>query len=358
MNPTLDSTFSLSGDAPTVPMPGMFARYRSDLNDSMRSYLSDDHTAVYDMLRYYLGWVDTDGNPCLATEGKALRPTLCLFACEATGGSVGQAMPAAVALELIHSFSLIHDDIQDGDETRHHRPTLWAVWDVPKALTAGNVLRMVADRSLDQLVDRGMDHARALDVVCLLTEAYLEMVEGQYLDISYEGRHDIGMRQYFEMIARKTGALIRCSLNLGALIGSGDPAAVDAFRSFGRSLGYVFQIQDDVLGVWGDQQSTGKPVGADITRKKSSLPVVHAMSESEGSAHRLLVDIYRKESLDEGDVADVLEIMDGVRTREYALRLAAQHCEVGMEALSAIELEPEAQREAEELAHFLLVRQH
>ena len=122
MNPTLDSTFSLSGDAPTVPMPGMFARYRSDLNDSMRSYLSDDHTAVYDMLRYYLGWVDTDGNPCLATEGKALRPTLCLFACEATGGSVGQAMPAAVALELIHSFSLIHDDIQDGDETRHHRP--------------------------------------------------------------------------------------------------------------------------------------------------------------------------------------------------------------------------------------------
>ena len=358
MNPTLDSTPSMSVDAPEISMPEVLDSYRSDLGRAMRSYLSDDHVGVYDMLRYYLGWVDVDGAPCVATEGKGLRPSLCLFASEATGGSVRQAMPAAVALELIHNFSLIHDDIQDADETRHHRPTLWAVWGVPKAVTAGNVLRVAADRALDELADRGVGFERALDVVYILTEAYLEMIEGQYLDIYYEGRHDIGMQQYLDMIARKTGALIRCSLHLGALIGSGEAAVVEAFRSFGRSLGYLFQIGDDVLGVWGEEESTGKPVGADIARKKNSMPVVYAMSEATGGARRLLTDVYRKDVLDDGDVAAVLEVMEGVRAREYALSLAAEHGELGMEALSAVELEPGMRRHAEELVHFLLVRQH
>ena len=105
-------------------VPGMFTKYRPSIMRGLRQNLASDHLQVYDMLRYYMGWADVDGNPCVATEGKALRPTLCLFACEAAGGTVGMAMPAAVALELIHNFSLIHDDIQDGDETRHHRPTV------------------------------------------------------------------------------------------------------------------------------------------------------------------------------------------------------------------------------------------
>ena len=310
------------------------------------------------MLRYYMGWVDIRGNPCAATEGKALRPALCLFACEAAGGTVSEAMPAAVALEFIHNFSLIHDDIQDRDEIRHHRPTLWAVWGVPKALVAGNVLRIVADMALERLLDEGVQIGRAVTVVQLLTEAYLEMIEGQYLDLSYEGRLDIGMNQYLGMISRKTGALIRCALHLGAVIGARDEAVVEAFRQCGSSLGYVFQIRDDVLGIWGEQEATGKPVGADIRRKKNSLPTVYAMSQARGTDRQLLLDLYQKDDLGDDDVETALGIMDRVDARGYAESLGAIHGRAALNALAGAELARQARAEMEELVDFLLVRQH
>ena len=345
-------------DAQVVEFPGIFRRYRARISDALHSSLSAGNLRVYDMLRYYMGWVDVDGNPCVATEGKALRPTLCLFACEASGGSVREAVPIAAALELIHNFSLIHDDIQDRDETRHHRPTLWSVWGIPEALVAGNVLRVIADVSLERLDHEGVEPDRALASVGLLTEAYLEMIEGQHMDISYEGRPDIGMQDYLTMISRKTGALIRCSMNLGAVIGTRDEATVDAFRACGKSLGYVFQIRDDVLGVWGDEAVTGKPVGADIQRKKNSFPVVYAMSEASDDDRRTLIDIYRQEDITDGDVETVLHIMDGIGVKDHAQSLAARHCDRAMEAVSSVELAPGTRRELEELSHFLLVREH
>ena len=345
-------------DAQVVELPGIFRRYRARISDALHSSLSAGNLRVYDMLRYYMGWVDVDGNPCVATEGKALRPTLCLFACEASGGSVREAVPIAAALELIHNFSLIHDDIQDRDETRHHRPTLWSVWGIPEALVAGNVLRVIADVSLERLDHEGVEPDRALASVGLLTEAYLEMIEGQHMDISYEGRPDIGMQDYLTMISRKTGALIRCSMNLGAVIGTRDEATVDAFRACGKSLGYVFQIRDDVLGVWGDEAVTGKPVGADIQRKKNSFPVVYAMSEASDDDRRTLIDIYRQEDITDGDVETVLHIMDGIGVKDHAQSLAARHCDRAMEAVSSVELAPGTRRELEELSHFLLVREH
>ena len=354
--PTTPPMDTMDGEA--TALPGMFQRYRAHIGQALRSSLSRDTNHVYDLLRYYMGWVDADGNPCVATEGKALRPTLCLFACEASSGSMSKAMPAAVALEFIHNFSLIHDDIQDLDETRHHRLTLWAVWGIPKALVAGNVLRVVADMSLERLVAEGVALDRALSAVDLLTEAYLEMIEGQYLDLAYEGRLDIGMPDYLAMISRKTGALIRCALNLGAVVGTGDKAVIAAFRTCGRSLGYVFQIRDDILGVWGDEETTGKPVGADIRRRKNSFPVVYAMSQAEGKDKQRLLEVYRKERLADEDVSVVLGIMDRLNTREFAQSLASEHCEEALEALAGIELEPSVRREVEELANFLLVRQH
>lgn len=342
----------------TDELPGMLQRYRTHISEALRFSLSKDDTPVYDMLRYNMGWVDIEGNPCAATEGKALRPTLCLFGCEATGGSINKAMPAAIALELIHSFSLIHDDIQDHDETRHHRPTLWAKWGVPKALVAGNILRVVADTSLQRLVDEGVEIDQALAVVGMLTEAYLEMIEGQYLDISYEGRPDIAIDDYLNMISKKTGALIRCAVNLGAVIGTRDETTIEAFRVFGRSLGYVFQIRDDVLGVWGNEETTGKPVGADIRRKKNSLPVVYAMSQADPEDKQLLDCIYQKEQLSDDDVSAVLNVMERVNVKGYAQKLAQEHSDIALEALAGVELAPDMRRETEDLVHFLLVRQH
>ena len=339
-------------------LPEMFRKYRSSINTAMRNALTHESSQVYDMLRYYLGWVDADGNPTVATEGKFLRPTLCLFACEASGGSVRQAMPAAVALELIHNFSLIHDDIQDQDETRHHRKTLWAVWGTPKALVAGNVLRAIADASLMGLVREGVEATRALAVVRQLTNAYLAMIEGQYLDLSYEGLGEVGMPQYLDMIARKTGALIRCAFTMGAIIGSNSDEDLEAFRESGESLGFLFQIRDDILGVWGEEETTGKPVGADIIRKKNSFPVVYAMSASEGDDLRQLRDIYSKEKVSESDAGIVLTKMDSLQTRRHARALAVEHCGRAREALAGIEMSGDARTQIDELLQFLLDREH
>jgi len=342
----------------TATLPGIFLRHRSEINVALRDGLSSNHVGLYDMLRYYMGWVDTNGAPWTATEGKALRPTLCLLACEATGGSVRQSMPAAVALEFIHNFSLIHDDIQDRDETRHHRATLWAIWGVPKAMVAGNALRVVADTCLERLVDEGIEIDQALKVIGLLTEAYLEMIEGQFLDLSYEGRPDIGMDDYLEMISRKTGALIRCSVTMGAALGTRNEATLATLHKFGRSLGYAFQIRDDYLGVWGEEVTTGKPVGADIRRKKNSFPVVYTMSAASHRDREILRAIYRKEELSSKDVETVLDIMDRMNVSESANRLAADHCDAALEALNMAEIDPDIRREAEALVNFLVVRQH
>ena len=169
-------------------LPAIIHRYKSDVSAALRERLDSDLLPVYEMLRYSMGWAEPGRAQGPPTEGKALRPTLCLFACEAAGGVASKALPAAVSLELIHNFSLIHDDIQDRDETRHHRPTLWAVWGEPRALVAGNTLRVIADMSLWGLLEAGASVDESLRATSLLTEGYLEMIEGQYLDLSYEGR--------------------------------------------------------------------------------------------------------------------------------------------------------------------------
>ena len=353
-------TYPPSAEATTrqLPeLPGMFTEYRADIGTALREALKGS-APVYNLLRYYMGWVDPEGNPTSGTEGKYLRPTLCLFASEAVGGRREQAMPAAAALELIHNFSLIHDDIQDRDETRHHRKTLWAIWGIPKALVGGNVLRIIADSTLDNLRSASIPPSRALPVVNQLTQAYLEMIEGQYLDIAFEGKREVGLKRYLDMIARKTGALIRCSFTMGALVGSSEAKVAEAFRESGKALGFVFQVRDDILGIWGDEESTGKPVGADIRRKKNSFPVVYAMSQASGEAKRHLSRIYDKEELDDSDVEDVLHIMEQLNVQQHAHALAAEEGEAAVGALAAVEMDEWARREYENLVKFLLYREH
>ena len=348
----MTDTSSGPNPTPVISLPDAFDRYREEVGIALRAGLSGDDSPIRLMLSYAMGWVDVQGVPTLATEGKALRPTLCLLACEATGGTTADAMPAAVALELVHNFSLIHDEIQDRDDVRRHRPTLWKVWGERKALVAGNVMRIVADMALWGHRDR----QTALTVAALVTQANLEMIEGQYMDLHFEGRMDITMDDYLAMISRKTGALIRCSLVAGAAAGSRDPAVVEAFEESGRAFGMVFQVRDDYLGVWGVESATGKPVGADVRRKKNAFPFVYAMSKAEGRDRDALLEIYGRPEVGDGDVAAAVEIMERLGARESAQDLAAHHSERAVQALRGIELAPEARRDIEDLAHFLLVR--
>ena len=328
------------------------------IDRTLRDRLSDTNSPVYSLLRYAMGWSDADGTSVSAPQGKALRPTLCLLTCEAICGEYQRALPPAVSLELIHNFSLIHDDIQDRDEYRRHRPTVWKVWGEPIALTAGNVMRIVADTSVEGLRGDSVSTADIVTVSKVLTEASLEMIEGQYLDVAFEGRSDIGMKSYLDMISRKTGALIRTPMHVGAIMGTGDPAVIESFRECGRSLGYVFQIRDDALGIWSEEKTTGKPVGADIRRKKNSLPIVHAMSQADRTQRQALEHVYEKESVEDADVETVLDIMDGLGTEAFANSMASEHCDRALERLAEVEIPPRARADIEELVTFLLVRQH
>ena len=351
----------LTQDAPAIApqLPSFFARYQADINDALRKELAPYRLPLYDTLRYYLGWMDEYGRASEPAEGKRLRPTLCLLACEAAGGDPADSLSAAVALEYVHNFSLIHDDIEDGDRIRHHRPTLWAVWGEPTAIVSGNALVTVADLAIQGSLARGVPEEAACMAAEALTDHYLRMMEGQYLDIDFEHRMDVSVDEYLDMIERKTGALITCSVYLGALVGSAsrpEGALVGSLRRVGHELGRIFQIRDDVLGVWGGPE-TGKPVGADIERKKKSLPVVHALSHARGSAKRRLESTFAQPTLDGGDVEQVLEVMEDLRTRDYCQELADARWLKARSMIKSLPLAGDSAADFLELGEFLLVRE-
>ena len=350
---------SQPGSPPTPTPPALLDHYQAEIDAALRAEFTARDLPLYDTLRYHMGWQDAGGRPTTGGGGKRLRPTLCLLACEAVGGDPARALPAAVALEFVHNFSLIHDDIEDGDRYRRHRPTLWAVWGEPTGIAAGNALLAMGNLAMRRLVDRGVRPEVATEAARVLTESYLRMMEGQYLDIEFEDRLDITVDDYLDMIARKTGALIEVSLFLGALAGASGQAArslADGLRAVGRELGAVFQIRDDILGVWGGLE-TGKPVAADIERRKKSLPAVHALTSAEGPARDRLHTVYAKETVEPEDVETVLALMDDLGTKDYCQRLAEERWLRARSVIESLPLAGNAAGDLLELGEYLLVRE-
>jgi len=220
-----------------MKLPIVFDKYRAEIDSELRSVLAERQMPMYDMVRYHLGWVDKEGRPTLNSQGKALRPTLCLLACEAITGDFRMALPAAAAVELVHNFSLVHDDIQDNDRERRHNPTVWSLWGKPQAINVGTAIRVLASIALLRLGENGVSAQKQLRAQRLLDESCLKVIEGQYLDISYEPRLDVGVADYIEMIDKKTAALIAGSLELGALLSTDDELVIEHFRNFGRNMG-------------------------------------------------------------------------------------------------------------------------
>ena len=343
---------------------------RTEIDDTpaiLRCYLDGVEQAIDDLLgrsdadlsvmqRYHMGWVDEAGRPSSLSQGKRLRPSLCVFACEAVGGVREQALPVAAAIELIHNFSLIHDDIQDGDMQRHHRPTVWAVYGKGQAVQAGNAMRILAGLGLRGLMEEQGESAVAAACSHALSQACLEMIEGQFLDVDFEGRTDVDTASYLRMIGLKTGALLRCAMYMGAMSGSGDADTVEALARCGRHIGLVFQIRDDYLGIWGREDETGKPAGNDIRRKKNSLPVVYALEQAGGEERELIRSVYAKDEVDDADVASLVQALEGLGAPEYVQSLAAQQAALVEETLAGVRASERARRELQELVQFLLTR--
>ena len=235
----------------------------------------DAHTrALYEMVRYHLG-LDTD-----APRGKRLRPLLGLLAYESLTGDHRPALPGAAAVELGHNFSLVHDDIEDRDVERRHRATLWTLWGVPQAINAGDTLFTLSRMALHRLTELGFSDAKVLALMRLYDETCLALCEGQFMDI-WSAEHDdrLSVEFYFDMIGRKTAALIAASVQAGALLATDDEGVIDAYRGFGWALGMAFQLNDDLLGIWGDEQATGKEP-SDLAKHKKTLPLIYALENA------------------------------------------------------------------------------
>ena len=342
-------------------LPGMFSRYKRSVEQELNRVVpTANDSETYRLLRYHLGWIDQQGDPVdtSVSQGKALRPTLCLFACEALASEYSRALPASAALELIHNFSLIHDDIQDQDVERRHQPTVWHLWGIPKAIWSGNAMQCTGDLALLDVAGANVPATTAVRVSDILTESYLEMIQGQCMDLDFESRTDIKADEYLYMIACKTGALIRSALQIGALLATEDAATVNAFAEFGNHLGQAFQIRDDYLGIWGDQATLGKATGNDIRRRKKSYPVVYALERASGQAMEDLLRIYGQEELEEDDVQRVLAVLDEVGSQEQSQRVTEAAAARALESLRPVSLPQWAQTEAEDLVDFLARREY
>lgn len=354
-------------------LPAMFDRYRQHLASALAQAVPPLWLhPVNPVLHYHLGWADRDGapTPVPGAQGKALRPTLCMFACDALGGEPRRAAPAAAALELIHNFSLLHDDIQDQGLERRHQPTVWALWGTPRALVAGNAMQSLGDlAALNRAPAAGHDDARratagapaatALRVSHLLTQSYLEMIEGQCRDLQFEQRDAIGVDEYLAMIALKTGALIRSSLVIGATIATDDanPTARAAIARFGRAIGRLFQIRDDYLGIWGDAAVTGKSSDSDIVQRKKSYPIVYAFQHAAGPVRQELRQLYAgADALDDAAVARVLNILDELGAARRTDALTETTAQEARAALAGISLPLWALDDADHLIDFMAYR--
>ncbi len=306
------------------------------------------------MLRYHMGWEEADGRPCTG-GGKALRPNLCLLACEAAGGEAARALPAAAALELVHNFSLIHDDIQDRDRERRHRPTVWSIWGEAQAINAGDALLTLARLAMPRLADGGVPPAITFEAARLLDERTLEMVEGQVLDIAFEEASDVSAEAYLGMIEKKTGALFDCSLALGALVAGSGGKTVAALGECGRLAGAAYQIGDDIRGIWGTEDRTGKEEATDIKRRKKSLPIVYAFSEAPLKMLRELRAIYANRQVSDDDVATVKEALGELGARGYCERLSQTKGDQALELLDRFALaEPAAGELREAVAQLVM----
>ncbi|MDE3230625.1 MAG: polyprenyl synthetase family protein, partial [Chloroflexota bacterium] len=245
-----------------------------------------------------------------------------LLAAELAGGAdaVARALPAAVSVELIHNFSLIHDDIEDGDEERHHRQTLWRVWGQPQAINTGDALFALARWRLLDLARLGVDAALTLRLIALVDATCLELCEGQHLDMSFEARREVSVAMYLDMIARKTAALMRCSTTLGARVGAPEDEALgERLGAFGQALGLAFQLRDDLLGIW-QARELGKSAAGDVRRKKMSLPVIHALEHASEADRDALTAIYFAPGpASDEQIAEALAILDrsGARARVH-----------------------------------------
>ncbi len=300
---------------------------------------------LYEMVRYHLA-LDGSG----ASGGKRIRPLLGLLAYASIAGDHRRALPGAAAVELGHNFSLVHDDIEDGDIERRHRATLWTIHGIPQAINAGDALFSLSRIALHRLTDLGFADAKVLRLMRLFDQTCLRLCEGQYLDIAMSGSDELmTVELYFDMIGRKTAALIAASIEAGALLATDDEDVIARYHDFGWALGLAFQINDDLLGIWGVEQATGKEP-TDVAHKKKTLPVIYAYEHAGPDDRARLTELYATPDPGSTEVAEIIAILDRSGAREYTRGQARRYRDEALAALDAAGVvKPAARAHLEEI---------
>jgi geranylgeranyl diphosphate synthase type I len=308
---------------------------------------------------YHFGWIDAEGRPADGDSGKAVRPALALLSAEAAGADPEAGVPGAVAVELVHNFSLVHDDLMDGDEQRRHRDTVWKVHGPAQAILVGDALFALA---LEVILRPATDSsARAAR---LLTAASRRLIDGQAQDISFEHRERVTVEECREMEGNKTGALLACSAAVGAVLVGADEATAGALETYGEHLGLAFQAVDDVLGIWGDPRATGKPAWSDLRQRKKSLPVVAALAARNAAADRLMAlltaDVKKSpeefEDFGEAEFATRAALIEEAGGRRWTEEEARRQHDAALAALREAALPAGVRRRLESLADFVVIR--
>lgn len=291
------------------------------------------HPTFYGQIHYHLGWADEQYRPTQTPSGKRIRPAFCLMSCEAFAGDTARARYASVSVELLHEFSLVHDDIEDGDRIRRHRPTLWTVVGMPQAINAGDGIFAWAQLALLKSTEVGVPAETVLHAQRRLNETALALCVGQHLDMDFETRSHVTPDEYVEMSRGKTAELLGFAGEVGALMGGASVEEAHTLFQLGQAMGLAFQMRDDILGIWGDTSVTGKPVGADIRAKKKSLPVAYALSHARSDELRRL---YEGSFEDDQAVARARDLITATGAREYAADLAGGYESKAISLLEAL----------------------
>lgn len=310
-------------------------------------------TLFYQMMHYHMGWLDEELKDRRGNGGKRIRPVLTLLSAEAAGGAWQRAIPAAAAVELLHNFTLIHDDIEDNSPTRRGRPTVWQLWGVAQAINTGDSMFALAHTALYRLRENDVTPDVVVHAARRFDETCMALTLGQHRDMIYESRMDVSVEDYLQMIGGKTAALLALCGELGSLVAGADDETIHHYAEFGRNLGLAFQIKDDILGIWGDEGAIGKSSATDIETRKKSLPVLFGLSQSPE-----LKRLYQSEECDDAFVTQVVQLLDECGARDFANTQAEKYSQESLEHLQAAAPQGPAAEALQELATQLLARQH
>jgi geranylgeranyl diphosphate synthase, type I len=333
----------------TLGVPGLLKESRDTVAPALRAAVARLDVSSREQAEYHLGWRNLDGSPG-AGGGKAVRPALALLSARAVGAQADTGIAGAVAVELVHNFSLLHDDLMDGDRERRHRPTVWARWGAPSAILCGDAMLALAT---EVLLEDPSPHAGA--AALLVARTTRELIRGQAEDVAFERRADVGVDECLSMAAGKTGSLLATSAAIGAVLAGAPAAVVRGLSDYGMAVGMAFQLVDDLLGIWGDPATTGKPVLSDLRSRKKSLPVTFAVQRGGAAGRELAAWLACSGDQSEGELRAAAALVEQGGGRDWAHAEARRRMAAAEQALTGLEPGPHAELLA--LGHHLVDRE-